>query len=463
MGCRPFIVATNDLLCETAPYYAQFAQDERRRKLRRIYKLQVDLKSQGTIGTTSPKRPSERDLSEIIGWFKGDPDVTTAPHYMRFLDEVLQSVGNNVVSRLKVKKRHLLPKPMVKSTSLIPSDSMDILLPGRYELDGPWWDAVSRAAIAICAHTELRSSELRLSRLADIDLERMEICVCTPKGMARWANGTERASIMPVCEDAIRSYLERRRTALAGIGRTDFETLFPFISAKGESRFWSAATWAKLKGAVETASGVHFGWKDSRPTYAQTLKDANAPIEADEPQNPQNQLMRLMAYSNERGWDIAGQYVDKALGADANRPQLRQMLNDARARRLGLVLTTKIDRIARSSLDLKQIVAELEGRGIKFECTDQPFSTNTPIGKLLFGILGEIAEFERSLIVERTKAGLDRARAQGKQLGRPLKRVDMQRARGLRAQGGISGNRPGARYLTANAVGASEKRGGEGR
>ena len=153
--------------------------------------------------------------------------------------------------------------------------------------------------------------------------------------------------------------------------------------------------------------------------------------------------MRLIAYSNERGWDIAAEYVDKASGADANRPQLRQMLNDARARRFGLVLTTKIDRIARSSLDLKHIIAELEGRGIKFECSDQPFSTNTPTGKLLFGILGEIAEFERSLIVERTNAGLARARAQGKRLGHPRlevgwkehPRVDLSCVGALRAQG----------------------------
>ncbi len=100
-----------------------------------------------------------------------------------------------------------------------------------------------------------------------------------------------------------------------------------------------------------------------------------------------------------------------------------------------MVLTTKIDRIARSSLDLKQIIAELEGRGIKFECTDQPFSTNTPTGKLLFGILGEIAEFERSLIIERTKAGLQRAKAQGKRLGRPRVAVDRARILELRAQG----------------------------
>lgn len=155
----------------------------------------------------------------------------------------------------------------------------------------------------------------------------------------------------------------------------------------------------------------------------------------DDSQDPENQLMRMMAYANERGWVVYRQYVDKASGADSNRPELMQMLRDARAHRFSLVLTTRIDRIARSSLDLKQIIAELEGRGIKFECTDQPFSTNTPTGKLLFGILGEIAEFERSLIIERTRAGLERAKAQGKKLGRPRVSVDRARIIELRAQG----------------------------
>lgn len=156
---------------------------------------------------------------------------------------------------------------------------------------------------------------------------------------------------------------------------------------------------------------------------------------ADDSQTPENQLIRLRAYAKDRGWEIYREYVDMASGADANRPQLRKMLADARARRFSLVLTTRIDRIARSSLDLKQMIAELEGRGVKFECSDQAFSTNTPTGKLLFGILGEIAEFERALIIERTKAGLARARAQGKRLGRPYASMDIARVLELRKQG----------------------------
>lgn len=156
---------------------------------------------------------------------------------------------------------------------------------------------------------------------------------------------------------------------------------------------------------------------------------------ADDTQDPENQLIRLRSYAQVQGWEIHGEYVDMASGADPNRPDLKRMMKDARARRFGLVLTTKIDRIARSSLDLKQTIAELEDRGIKFECADQPFSTNTPTGRLLFGILGEIAEFERALIIERTKAGLARAKAQGKQLGRPRVSADRARILELRAQG----------------------------
>jgi DNA invertase Pin-like site-specific DNA recombinase len=156
---------------------------------------------------------------------------------------------------------------------------------------------------------------------------------------------------------------------------------------------------------------------------------------ADESQDPENQLMRLVAYANERGWEIFDRYVDMASGADAHRPELDRMMRDAKARRFSLVLTTKVDRMARSTINLYAVLSELESRGLKFECTDQDVSTNTPTGKLLLSVLAGVAEFERELIRERTKAGLARARAQGKRLGRPRKAVDMARAHILRAQG----------------------------
>jgi DNA invertase Pin-like site-specific DNA recombinase len=156
---------------------------------------------------------------------------------------------------------------------------------------------------------------------------------------------------------------------------------------------------------------------------------------ADESQDPENQLLHLRAHAKDRDLEVFDEYVDMASGADANRPELDRMIADAMRRRFEMVLTTKIDRVARSTPNLYSLLSKLEGRGIKFECTDQDISTNTPTGKLLLAILAGVAEFERDLIRERTLAGLARARAQGKQLGTPKRDVDVARVLALRCEG----------------------------
>ena len=160
-------------------------------------------------------------------------------------------------------------------------------------------------------------------------------------------------------------------------------------------------------------------------------------------QNPENQLIRLRAYAVERGWEVQNEYVDRISGASANRPGLDRMMVDAMLRRFSLMLTTKVDRLARSVPNLYNLLSKLEARGIKFECTDQDISTNSPTGKLLLAILAGVAEFESELIRDRTRAGLARARAQGKRLGHPRlevgwkghPRVDFARVHALRTQG----------------------------
>jgi DNA invertase Pin-like site-specific DNA recombinase len=155
----------------------------------------------------------------------------------------------------------------------------------------------------------------------------------------------------------------------------------------------------------------------------------------DDSQDPENQLMRLRSYAKERSWEVHSEYVDRASGADDYRPELDRMMNDARARYVGLVLTTKIDRIARSARNLLNILKQLEERGVQFECTDQAISTNESTGRFLVTVLGAVAELERELISERTKAGLARTKAKGTRLGHPPKEIDMGRVRELRAQG----------------------------
>lgn len=148
--------------------------------------------------------------------------------------------------------------------------------------------------------------------------------------------------------------------------------------------------------------------------------------------------MRLRDYARERGWEVYHEYTDLASGSDSSRPELERMLRDGRAHRFQLVLTVRLDRIGRSILGARSIfnlITELESHGVRFECTDQPISTNNPHGRLTLAILGGVADFEKELIRERTKAGLVRARSQGKRLGRPPNPARTEEILRLRSEG----------------------------
>lgn len=142
-------------------------------------------------------------------------------------------------------------------------------------------------------------------------------------------------------------------------------------------------------------------------------------------QTPENQLAVLRSFAEARGWAVT-EYTDHGIsGARTSRPALDALLAAARARRLDVVLTTKLDRLARSTRHLVDLAAELEALGVELVVTDQAIDTTTPAGRLMFHVLSAIAEFERDLIRERVVAGIRRARAQGRHVGRPAKyRVD---------------------------------------
>ncbi len=131
------------------------------------------------------------------------------------------------------------------------------------------------------------------------------------------------------------------------------------------------------------------------------------------------QLHALRQYARNRGAE-AVEYVDAGIsGAKDRRPALDRLLADARRRKVSAVVVTKLDRLARSTRHLVNLAAELEALGVDLVVLDQSIDTGTPAGRLLFNVLGSIAEFERDLIRERTRAGVEAARRRGAQLGRP--------------------------------------------
>jgi DNA invertase Pin-like site-specific DNA recombinase len=138
-------------------------------------------------------------------------------------------------------------------------------------------------------------------------------------------------------------------------------------------------------------------------------------------QEPENQLAELRRYVTAREWS-GQEYVDRGIsGAKDRRPALDHLLADARRRRFDVLVCWRLDRLGRNLRHLIAFLDELHALGIAFVSLNEGIDATTPAGKLQMHILGAIAEFERARIAERVKAGLQRARTQGKRLGRPRK------------------------------------------
>jgi len=153
-------------------------------------------------------------------------------------------------------------------------------------------------------------------------------------------------------------------------------------------------------------------------------------------QNPAMQLEELRDYCQRRGWEIVGEYIDRGIsGSKDSRPQLNRLMADAYRRRFDAVVVWKFDRFARSVSHLLRPLETFRGLGIEFVSLSEQVDTCTPTGKMVFTVLGAVAELERGLIAERVRAGLRSAKAQGVRLGRPRVVVDPAKVARLRQLG----------------------------
>lgn len=169
---------------------------------------------------------------------------------------------------------------------------------------------------------------------------------------------------------------------------------------------------------------------EKKPTMDKPTKvGIYARVSRDE-QNLDNQLLILRdaiadhnakVQADNKGslWIVVDEYTDKLSGANANRPGITRLMQDAEDGKVGLILATKLDRIARSSLNLANICAKLDKWQVGLKFIEQPIDFTSPEGRLLRTFLGAIAEFELELIHSRTKDGQARARREGKIIGRP--------------------------------------------
>lgn len=142
-------------------------------------------------------------------------------------------------------------------------------------------------------------------------------------------------------------------------------------------------------------------------------------------QNTETQLVALRDFCKRMNYQVSDEYVDNGFsGKDTCRPEFERLLGDMRDKKFQCIITWKIDRIGRSLQHLLNFLQELRNRKVDFISMTEMIDTTTPHGELIWNILGAFSQYERSIIVSRTLAGLERARRQGKQLGRPKGRKD---------------------------------------
>lgn len=147
-------------------------------------------------------------------------------------------------------------------------------------------------------------------------------------------------------------------------------------------------------------------------------------------QDPEVQLRDQREFCSRTGREVVEVYVDHGIsGTKASRPELNRLMADAAAGKFESVVVWKFDRFARSSSHLLKALETFQSRGISFASVTESVDTNTPMGKMVFTVLSAVAEMERSLTVERIRAGMRNARAKGSKIGRPAKLFNVQAVR----------------------------------
>ena len=153
-------------------------------------------------------------------------------------------------------------------------------------------------------------------------------------------------------------------------------------------------------------------------------------------QTTDTQALALSEYAERRGFQVSAEYRDEGIsGSKDSRPALDRLMKDARIRKFDVVIVARFDRFARSVSHRLRALDEFNHLGIDFISLSESIDTSTPVGKMIFTVLGAVAELERNLIKERVAMGLSRARKQGKALGRPRRDVDPLQIAGLRSHG----------------------------
>jgi DNA invertase Pin-like site-specific DNA recombinase len=153
-------------------------------------------------------------------------------------------------------------------------------------------------------------------------------------------------------------------------------------------------------------------------------------------QTTDNQLLELEKAAERQGWTVEAVYTETISGAATKRPQLDALMGSVMRKEIDVVMAWDVSRLGRSLQHLITLLSDIHSKDVGLYLHQQGVDTTTPSGKAMFSMMGVFAEFERAMVQERVKAGLERAKAQGKRLGRPpIPPIKIAKIKELRQQG----------------------------
>ena len=157
---------------------------------------------------------------------------------------------------------------------------------------------------------------------------------------------------------------------------------------------------------------------------------------SDKHQDPEMQLRELRALCIQKDYEIVGEDIDRGIsGSKTSRPELDRLMADAQNKMFDAVMVWRFDRFARSVSHLLKALEIFRGLGVEFISLSESIDTSTPVGKMIFTVLGAVGELERDILRERVKAGMKNAKAKGKQIGRKPAIIDSDAIQTMRSEG----------------------------
>jgi len=277
MGRYPFLAMIPRYLEEHAAVLCPETIKGREKQLQKIGRRLDELRKQGIISTTDPRKLTRQDALAIVtdmsahGW---------KPSYLRMTVSVLKAYtdycGNSVFGDLRA--RRLLPKSPEPNVETLTEKDLEKIQRGVEGMKG-WQGEVARFLCAMYPATGLRPSELRRARIQDVDIENCEIHVVHPKGEGRYTSGRI-APILPAARETLRKYLDARLKYLAKNGIEQAEPLIPCVRG-GKVSVYKTQGFVSLRRTMQKAAGVHFRFKDFRTSFAQRTIDLDPGLLSD--------------------------------------------------------------------------------------------------------------------------------------------------------------------------------------